>query len=112
MKNVICAFLTIFSLSCISNNANAQRYFSLIMTHDTCGNWVEKRSKGDADFNMEALRSFLSGMVLGSKKDFLRNVDEGAIFVWTDNYCNANPTDGLIKAAMRFSEDMIKKEGL
>ena len=110
MKKIIYTLLTIITFSCISINANA--YVSIISENTTCGKWVENRLNNNAADEKIFLLGFLSGLAMGIQKDFLKYVDASAVFIWTDNYCKANPTDGLIRAGIMFKNEMIKKNGL
>lgn len=111
MKKVVYTFLAIIGLSSGSINVNAKQ-LSLLANPDSCGKWVEERAKDRADFNMAFLTGLLSGMALGSEKNFLSNVDAEAVYIWTDNYCQANPTKPLVGAAINFMNEMVKKNGL
>ena len=73
---------------------------------------LENRLNNNAADEKIFLLGFLSGLAMGIQKDFLKYVDASAVFIWTDNYCKANPTDGLIRAGIMFKNEMIKKNGL
>ncbi len=46
------------------------------------------------------LLGYLSGLAVGASSDYLRKLDNDSIFVYTDNYCQANPLKSLADAGV------------
>ncbi|MCA7988918.1 hypothetical protein [Burkholderia vietnamiensis] len=77
----------------------------------SCGSWVEARTNargaqpGAAEswvvLNEQMwLLGYLSGLAVGASSDYLRKLDNDSIFVYTDNYCQANPLKSLADAGV------------
>src|SRR5450759_5651699 len=63
----------------------------------TCGEWIVHREKSDtlALGNASWLLGYLSGMAIGSGKDYLAGTGNSSIYKWMDNYCRKNPLRDL-----------------
>ena len=63
----------------------------------SCGEWISHREKSDTLSlgNTSWLLGYLSGLVVGSGKDFLSGTDNASIYKWTDSYCRTNPLKNL-----------------
>lgn len=112
MKKTTAAILLALTAS------SAQAY--AIRGTPSCGQWIEGRSnaRGSADGSPEAWSAltnqmwylgYLSGVAVGSKSDFLRNLDNDSIFVYTDNYCSANPLKSLAEAGVALALEAGKR---
>jgi hypothetical protein len=110
MNKIIYTLITIITFCCTSLNANAG--ITIIGEGASCGSWVEERQKNSAVYKETYLLGYLSGLAMGLRKDILSGLDASAVYIWTDNYCKANPTNTLIMAAMVFKNEIIKKNGL
>ena len=65
-----------------------------------CGDWVKAR-KADRSSILEAfVVGTLNGMALGGKRELWRaagdKVSDESVFLWMDNYCNANPLSKVV----------------
>ena len=80
----------------------------------SCGSWIKERVKDGwpATANTNWLIGYLSGMVVYSRKDFIKGTDNDSLEAWVDNYCNANPLDSLDDAGIELAIELIRKKGL
>ena len=80
----------------------------------SCGEWVVHREKSDtlALGNASWLLGYLSGMAVGSGKDFLSATDNASIFKWMDNYCRANPLRNVSDGGNALAAELSKKKGV
>jgi hypothetical protein len=101
--------LLIATITFISINSYA---ISLFGDGMSCGKWIEDRKKDYGVATRTYLLGFISGLALGTNKDYINTIDADSLFVWTDNYCQANPTEKLNTAASLFHIEMVKKRGL
>lgn len=112
MKKITAAILLAIAAS------SAQAY--AIRGTPSCGEWIEGRSnaKGSASGSPEAWNAltdkmwylgYLSGLAAGAKSDFLRHLDNDSIFVYTDNYCRANPLKNLAEAGFSLALEAAKR---
>jgi len=80
----------------------------------SCGTWVKERPEkqiGTA-LNQIWLVGFLSGMANESEKDVLRSTDNNSIFLWMDNYCQANPLKQVSEGADLLFLELAKQKKL
>jgi hypothetical protein len=80
----------------------------------SCGKWVAAHSEprgGTVDqIAVEAwLVGFLTGLAMESEKDILKDVDAPSIFLWTTNFCKANPLAGTDEAGYKLFLELSKK---
>lgn len=85
------SLLVLLTLTCLPVSALAAD--SSVRGATSCGEWVSHRKKSDnlALSNASWLVGFLSGLSVGSKKDFLAGHDNAGIYSWMDSYCNHHP---------------------
>ena len=87
----------------------------------SCGAWVEareKEKKGDEFDSWIARRwlvGFLSGLAFGESKEFwgVPNVDPlntDAVYLWMDNYCQANRLNDIGEGAERLFDERTRKK--
>lgn len=105
------AYTFLITIIFCSLNANASAV-TVIGGNISCGKWVEARKQNSGAYYQEYFLGFLSGLAMGLNKDFLINMDMESISLWTDNYCQSNPTDGLVRAGIMFKNERVKKNGL
>ena len=74
----------------------------------SCGDWVQARQQGGLPKDVYSfwVLGFLSGSVIQTNQDVLREVNSNAIEIWIDNYCQKNPLDQLAKAADALFEEL------
>lgn len=77
----------------------------------SCGEWVAQRKKSDslALSNASWLTGFLSGLSVGSGKNFLGGVDNPRVFVWMDNYCSEHPLKDTASGARDLMDELLRK---
>ena len=78
----------------------------------TCGKWVKDRassSKNDQLIGDSWLIGYLNGIAQWSEVDIFTAIDGDALFLWMDNYCKANPLEGLAHGGFNLSIELIKK---
>jgi len=87
----------------------------------SCSKWNEEKraAKGTTEMNkVPALitRSwflgYLSGRADESDKNFLKGTDNESIFLWLDNYCQANPQSKLDKAGIDLARELMQLKGI
>ena len=70
----------------------------------SCGKWMEEKraatsvkelNKVPVLISRSWFLGYLSGRAGVSGKDFLKGTDNDSIFLWLDNYCQANPQSDL-----------------
>jgi hypothetical protein len=70
-----------------------------------CGMWVKMRIERRAQLYEYWVAGTLNGAALSKDIDFWRFkgtvVSREAVFLWIDNYCNANPLNSLIDAILQ-----------
>lgn len=78
----------------------------------SCGNWPRSAAYTRAD------KALMLNWVLGflsraggeeGRPDILRGVDQETVSVWLDNYCTANPLDGVATAAHRLQDELTRR---
>ena len=52
---------------------------------------------------------FVSGLAVGSDKDFLRLTDTESIYLWVDRYCAQQPLDSLSVAGIQLKRALTKR---
>lgn len=97
-------------LSCFIASAHAQPVW-IEGTLD-CGQWTEARKQNRAMTIEAYLVGFLSGVASGSKKEFWRakggQTSRQAVYAWMDNYCQADPLENVIFAAIRLFNERVE----
>lgn len=51
-------------------------------------------------------------MAFYSDKDILKGTDNASIFLWFDNYCQANPLKNMIDGADSLFDELVKQKKL
>lgn len=79
----------------------------------SCGEWIVHREKSDtlALGNASWLLGYLSGLAVGSGKDYLSAADNGSIYKWMDNYCRTNPLRDLSYGGNALAAELARKQG-
>jgi hypothetical protein len=79
----------------------------------SCGEWIVHREKSDtlALGNASWLLGYLSGMAIGSGKDYLSGTDNSSIYGWMDNYCRSNPLRDLSSGGNALAAELTRKKG-
>jgi hypothetical protein len=92
-----------------------------IMGSRSCGKWTEEKRLAKSTKEMNKIpvlitRSwflgFLSGRADESGRNFLKGTDSDSIFLWLDNYCQANPTMELNKAGDDLARELMQMKGI
>ena len=55
---------------------------------------------------------YLSGRADESGRNFLKGTDSDSIFLWLDNYCQANPQMDLDKAGIDLARELMQLKGI
>jgi hypothetical protein len=79
----------------------------------SCGEWIVHREKSDtlALGNASWLLGYLSGMAIGSGKDYLAGTGNSSIYKWMDNYCRKNPLRDLSSGGNALAAELTGKTG-
>lgn len=87
----------------------------------SCGKWIEEKrvAKSAKEMNKVPVlitRSwflgYLSGRADDSGKNFLKGTDSDSIFLWLDNYCQANPQMDLDRAGIDLAQELMQLKGI
>lgn len=79
----------------------------------SCGVWIKERQNGRGGISSQTwLVGYLSGLAVGSGKDFMNGTDNDSIYLWVDNYCRANPLEHLLSAGEELATELIRKKKL
>ncbi len=109
-------FLTVLSLvlSATAFDAQALALEIEVRGSRSCGDWVSTRPVRSIEtIAVETwLVGYLSGLAIGTNKDFIKGTDNPSIFLWVDNYCRANPLKSLGDAGTDLYFELIKQKKL
>ena len=87
----------------------------------SCGKWIEEKHLANSTKEMNKIpvlvtRSwflgYLSGRADALSRNFLKGVDSDSIFLWLDNYCQANPHIDLDKAGIELARELMQLKGI
>lgn len=78
----------------------------------SCGKWLEVRKQSNQkSWDAESwLTGYVSGLAVGSKRDFLRRTDEASILYWIDKYCRESPLSSPTAAVKALSDEIQRKK--
>lgn len=78
----------------------------------SCGEWVKFRGeKGMPKVAVEKwLLGYLSGIAYGTEVDALQKTEVESLFLWTDNYCRANPLKHTHQAGNELFQELAKRK--
>ncbi len=78
----------------------------------SCGEWIDHRKKSDtlALSNTSWLVGYLSGLAVGSGKNFLPGNENTEIFSWMDNYCRSNPLTDIAAGGTSLMAELVTKK--
>ena len=91
------------------------------MVARSCSKWMEEKrlAKSAKDLNKVPVlitRSwflgYLSGRAEESGRNFLKGTDSDSIFLWLDNYCQANPQAILDQAGTALARELMQLKGI
>jgi hypothetical protein len=79
----------------------------------SCGEWVVNREKSTtlALGNSAWLLGYLSGIGVGSGKDFLSGNDNASLYQWMDHYCRTNPLRDVGAGGNALAAELSGKKG-
>jgi hypothetical protein len=87
----------------------------------SCGKWVEEKRLANSMNEMNRIPvlitknwflGYLSGRAGESGKNFLKGTDSESIFLWLDNYCQANPDKNLDNAGLALARELMQLKGI
>lgn len=108
MKKTILALMAVATLGGASDNASALSTMGV----RSCGEWVADSKDAYALIRESWLIGYVSGLVVGTGKDFLRGTDIESLFSWVTSYCKKNPLDDLADAGNAFGRELVNKKGI
>ena len=81
---------------------------------ESCGIWVKERQekKISTFIHQRWLAGYLSGIAVGNGKDVLKGTDNESIFLWMDNYCQANPLKDIADGSEVLFLELVKQKKL
>ena len=87
----------------------------------SCAKWMEEKRLANSAKEMNKIpvlisRSwflgYLSGRADASGRNFLKGTDSDSIFLWLDNYCQANPDKGLDQGGIDLARELMQLKGI
>lgn len=104
------AVLSACLLLMLSNAAISAPAEGAVRGAPSCGEWVAHREKSDtlALGNGYWLLGYLSGIAVGTGKEFLSGTDNSAINAWMDKYCQAHPLKDLSSGGSALAAELLK----
>jgi hypothetical protein len=75
-----------------------------------CGEWLRERQSKEKHAEQSWMLGYLSGLAVGTKRDFLRGTSSEALKLWVDNYCKVNPLNNLGVAGAELAKELIKQK--
>ena len=113
IKKIYAIFLTVSSLmlSATAFDAKAVEIVAAV----SCGDWVKERKIDNSIYQMINRRwilGYLSGLAAASGKDILKGTGSESIFLWIDNYCQANPLKDSDNAGNALFRELVKEKRL
>jgi hypothetical protein len=106
----------VIALGCLSNRALADENYDLFKYgSQSCDEWI-RHSDLTTPETPKWFESLLAGLYQGGgyRVDFLKDVKPEQVTAWLDNYCRANPLDGLAVAGTVLTNELaahaVKKE--
>jgi hypothetical protein len=109
MKMGILTLSVLTALSMISANARAV----IVTGAPSCGKWVHDRQQDayPAVVDESWLVGYLSGIAHATQKDFLKGTNNDSLYLWVNNYCQANPLSYLDEAGDHLALELIRRAG-
>lgn len=79
----------------------------------SCGDWVENRALNNVlgVANEFWLLGYLSGLAVGSNRDFIKGTDNPSLFLWVDNFCRASPLKDVADAGSQLLRELTRQKG-
>jgi len=87
----------------------------------SCAKWIEEKRLANTVKEINKIpvlitRSwflgYLSGRADAAGKDFLKGTDSDSIFLWLDNYCQANAQSDLERAGVDLEHELMQLKGI
>jgi hypothetical protein len=87
----------------------------------SCGKWMEEKRIANGAQEMNRIPvlitkswflGYLSGRADASGKNFLNGTDSESIFLWLDNYCQANPAKDLGQGGVDLARELMRMKGI
>lgn len=87
----------------------------------SCGKWMEEKRLATSAKEMNKIpvlisRSWFLGYLSGradvSGRNFLKGTDSDSIFLWLDNYCQANPEKDLDQGGVELARELMQLKGV
>jgi hypothetical protein len=99
--------LLAFGFSTHSNGASSNRVAT--MGAVSCGKWVENRTMRFAISYEYWLHGYLSGIAIGTNKNFLEGTDGDSLDLWMDDYCQKNPLNSIGNGGSALAMELMKR---
>lgn len=108
-KNILLSLITFSLLASEAIPANAVPISA--RGAPSCGEWVKNRTEHNLyeSVNITWLMGFLSGLAIGKDVNFLPDTDAKSLYLWIDNYCQANPLENVSLAGYLLSLELVKR---
>ncbi len=110
MKKIIAVIAVSLMLFVVATTASAVPV--LTVNGGSCGAWVKTRTNNSTVQFMGWLEGYMSGLAVGYEKNILQGTDSESIFLWMDNYCKANPLNGVADGGLDLFFELVKQKDL
>ena len=87
----------------------------------SCSKWIEEKRLAKSPKEMNRVPAlitrswflgYLSGRADALDKNFLKGTDSDSIFLWLDNYCQADPKRDLDTAGIDLARELMQLKGI
>lgn len=87
----------------------------------TCSKWMEEKRLANSAKEMNRIPvlitkswflGYLSGRADASGRNFLKGTDSDSIFLWLENYCQANPARDLDQGGIDLARELMQLKGI
>lgn len=112
IKKTSAIFLAVSSLMLSATAFDAKAIE--VAAHFSCGDWVQERKIDSARQILfrRWILGYLSGLASGLGKDILKGTGNESIYLWIDNFCQANPLKDSDDAANELFRELVKVKRL
>lgn len=78
----------------------------------SCGKWLDVRKQSNQkSWQAEAwMTGYLSGVAVGSRRDFWQITDEASLLHWIDKYCRESPMSSPTAGVKTLSDEIQRKK--
>lgn len=108
MNKILGILAVCLMLSGVVNTANAVEVRGMC----SCGTWIQEKKTNASHISQLWLLGFMSGLAVGLEKDIIKKTDNSSIFLWMDNYCQANPLKDIEDGGIALSAELMVQKNI